>query len=327
MKIYIVVVLALLLMFASVIALDENITSNQSDINQTESNQTLNETIVLEENITQGTSVPVLEVLAIIPSEFKIGDVQFNIQIKNNGLEEFNDVIATISGNGFATYDVVPIDLLGSGEKSYIIVSGNFKQEGDIRLTIRINGYLFYQNITVLDPNSGQDANKVKELEKKEAQELKELEVMKAQLDELQLKLRGLEDEYYEKKSESYDVSGIVTKDLKSFLRNAQSSLIHGDVEQLKVDLTLASSEYDDQKRNLDSARLIKRSFTSVIKDNAILITTLLGSIMAMVTFFELVKKKKEALYQKVKSMKIDKDTRVTIETKEENKEKKQKKK
>jgi len=66
-----------------------------------------------------------IEITKFFPKEVKLGDVQFNIQIKNNLDETLENVFAIVSGKGFSTYDVVPIDSLEPFGKDYIFVNGN----------------------------------------------------------------------------------------------------------------------------------------------------------------------------------------------------------
>jgi len=108
---------------------------------------------------------------------------------------------------------------------------------------------------------------------------------------------------------------------LKTFLRNTQSSLVIGDADQAKASYTLAISEYNDQKARLDAAQPIKRSIMNVLQDNALVISTIAGAIIAIFTLFEVVKSKKDALYKKIKEVKVDKDTKIVVKQKKGKKE------
>jgi len=288
-----------------------NITENQTASENVSVNITENitNTTIIEEPEPVEELISDFNVLNIVPSKFNIGDIQFNIQIQNNGTTELKNLVAIVSGNGFSTYDVVPIDILKPGEKSYILVMGNSRQDGNIQLSIKINEKTSYKNITVTDPDAKNETVVVKIDEK-------ELLNLSSRSDEIEKRYKELEDELQAKKNSDYDVSNVDLDDLKKFLRDAQSYIIQEDIEKARVSVTLAENEYEDQKDNLDSAQIIKRSVSSILKDNAVLISTLAGSIIAFFSLYELLKKKKESLYQKIKEVQINKDTKVIVEKK-----------
>jgi len=285
-----------------------NMTENQTTSENVSVNMT-NTTIIEEPEPIEEEPISDFNVLTVVPSKFNIGDIQFNIQVQNNGTAELNNLVAIVSGDGFSTYDIMPIDTLKPGEKSYILVMGNSKQEGNIKLTIKINDKTFYNNITIKDPDAKNETVAVKVDEK-------ELENLSARSDEIEKRYKELEDELQIKKNNDYDVSNVDLEDLKKFLRDAQSYIIQEDIEKSRVSVTLAENEYEDQKDNLDSAQMIKRSVSSILKDNAVLMSTLAGSIIAFFSLYELLKKKKESLYQKIREVQINKDTKVIVEKK-----------
>ena len=47
-----------------------------------------------------------------IPKEFKLGESQLNIQLQNTGTTELKNLLAFVSGKGFSTSDITPIDIL-----------------------------------------------------------------------------------------------------------------------------------------------------------------------------------------------------------------------
>jgi hypothetical protein len=251
-----------------------------------------------------------------VPNQFKVGDAQFNIQVQNTGNVELKNLIAVVSGKGFSTYDVIPIDRLKAEEKSYIIVMGNFKDAGEISLSIRINDKVFSKKVSVSDPNAAAIQENITQTKEKEEADKKELEVLANQLNELVSKYKILEKELENKTENKYDVTNIKLDDLKEFLRNAQSSIIQKDIDQSKVGIALAQSEYEDLNGKLSDADIIKTSISSLLKDNAVLISTIAGSIIASFSLFELLKKKKDHLYETIKEIKINKDTKVVVEKK-----------
>ncbi|MFH0978657.1 MAG: hypothetical protein V1837_05125 [Candidatus Woesearchaeota archaeon] len=262
--------------------------------------------------------VPMVDfnVTSVVPRQFKIGDIQFNIQVQNTGNVELKNIMALITGRGFSMYDAVPIDSLKPGEKSYIIVMGYVKEEGGSTLTIRINEKVFHQDISVLDPNSQSDKARIAILQAQEEKNNQAIETLSAQLANLKNKNKELENELAQKKSTNYDVSAVNLEDMKTFLRNAESSIIVGDAKQANASVTLATEEYDAQKAYLDNAQVIKRSFLNIIRENLVLVSTIAGALITMFSLYEILKKKKDTLYQKIKEVQVNKDTRVVVEQK-----------
>ena len=56
------------------------------------------------------------------------------------------------------------------------------------------------------------------------------------------------------------------------------------------------------------------------IKDNIIVISSIAGAIITLFALYELLKKKKEGLYQKIKEIKINKDTTIVVQKKKKGK-------
>lgn len=179
---------------------------------------------------------------------------------------------------------------MGSGEKDYIFVDGNFKESGDIELTIKINDKEFTQNIEILKdeiPNITLDS--------KEGI----LSNLSIELTKLKINYTSLESAISEKKDDKYDVSKLTLDDLKKYIRNAETSIILKEAEQTKANLKLANEEYTDLKNKLENVK--KLSFMSKIKDNAVLLSTLATALIAIFTLYEIFKKKSEYIITKIK--------------------------
>lgn len=282
----IVYLVCFLFMFSFVFA--ENVTVNDSLIvNETNVTVNLSESV----NVVNVSSASVA-IRNFLPVETKIGDVQLSINVQNLKDETLSDVYAYVSGDGFASYSVIPIDSLNSREKSYILVSGNFKKAGSINLTIKINQETFYQVVKISDDsassvayNTGLAANLSKELS-----------VLKNDYAALELDVQT-------KKKEGYDISNVVLSDLKVMLRDAQANLLSENLIQTKVKIDLAQEEYLSQSAKMNS--LSKISLAAKLKDNAVLFSTLAGAIITFFTLYELLKRKKEHLHEKIKSINI----------------------
>jgi len=277
--------LCLVFMFNFVFA--ENVTVNDSLI--------VNESIQNETNLTTNVSNISTVSVAIrhfLPAEAKKGDVQLSINVQNLKSEVISNVYAYVSGDGFSSYSVVPIDSLKPEEKSYILVSGNFKKAGNINLTIKINEETFYQVVNVLDDSAGAVAYNT-ELALNLS---KEIAILKNNYSALELEIQT-------KKKEGFDVSGVVLSDLKVILRDAQANLLSENLIQARVKLDLAQEEYLAQSVKMKS--LSKVSLAAKLKDNAVLFSTLAGAIITFFTLYELLKRKKEHLKETIKSIHV----------------------
>lgn len=278
---------------------------NTAEINETalnEINITTNETIINETSSVEAKAN--YNLTSFTPKEFKVGDVQFNIQVQNTGNTELKNLMAFISGKGLSSYDITPIDVLKPGEKSYILMTGNLREEGDIPITIRINDKTFTQVIKVIDPNSGVNNAALKAMQEKETGKKAAVAILSQQFEELNKNYTSLDQDYFNKKKENYDLSGISLEDLKKFLRNAQSSIIAVDSEQANISLTLAFNEYNYQKNKLDQAQKIETSFLDAIKNNVGLLSAIATGIITLFGFYEFVMKKKDTVSEKLKSIK-----------------------
>lgn len=265
----------------------ENVTVNDSLI--------VNESIQNETNLTTNVSNISTVSVAIrhfLPAEAKKGDVQLSINVQNLKSEVISNVYAYVSGDGFSSYSVVPIDSLKPEEKSYILVSGNFKKAGNINLTIKINEETFYQVVNVLDDSAGAVAYNT-ELALNLS---KEIAILKNNYSALELEIQT-------KKKEGFDVSGVVLSDLKVILRDAQANLLSENLIQARVKLDLAQEEYLAQSVKMKS--LSKVSLAAKLKDNAVLFSTLAGAIITFFTLYELLKRKKEHLKETIKSIHV----------------------
>lgn len=281
-----------LIILAGLILSQENLSENTTMTDENYSNLTI------EENHS-------LIIKKIIPETFSVGDSQFSIQVENELNETLTNVFAIITGNGFSTYEIIPIDSLESFEKGYILVNGNFKKEGNISLTIKINSETFYENVSVAGGTSG---NETQQEEEKKAI----LENLTKELNKIKENYDLLEQQINQKKEEKYDISQITIADLKRYIRNAQSGILVGDVQEAELNLNLANEEYNDAKGMVDNAKKIKISILTIIKDNAILFSAIAGSVLTFFALYELLKKKKESITSTIKEISKKKKTKET---------------
>jgi hypothetical protein len=250
-----------------------------------------NETSQTAENttITENISIHKLLLTNFMPKEAKLGDVQFNLQVQNNQNETASDIIAFVTGAGFSTYEMIPIESLATMDKSYIFVYGNLKQEGNITLTIKINDDTFYQNITVINPDG--DKEKLEEIQKEQEISL-QIKNISDSLVILRQNFSDLETLLEEKEGNNYDVSSVNLNTLDNYIHNIQADILIRNVDDAKVNLELAYDEYGRQKGKIENAE--KVPLITLLKNNVVLFTTFAGAILTFFALFELLKKKRQ---------------------------------
>jgi hypothetical protein len=237
---------------------------------------------------TPNTSV---SIISIIPRNFKIGDAQINIRVQNNDNTTKTNLIAIISGKGFSTYDVVPIDSLAPGERDYIILTCSLREAGNITLTIRIDDNIFKEEISVIDPV-------IVEQQIQEEQNKQILVNLSLEFLNLKQNYSTFENEYYYKKDNNYDVSKVNLDQLKSYIRTIDSNLLNEDIKNTRANIKLANDEYIYQKDKLDSSTTI--SLLTRLKDNAVLFSAIAGAILTFFALSELLRRKGENIVGKI---------------------------
>ena len=283
-----------------------------------EFNTTINETIAInetQENTTEPVKVAKLTITNFIPKEFEIGDVQFNIEVKNTGDLDFKNLRAFISGEGFYTYNVLPIGQLNPKESAYMVVMGKFEKAGKINLSITLDQFLFSQSVNITDPNKASEEQKLEKLRQEEEKQ-KALDSLTLVLEDLELNYTKLEKELYDKKEDKYDVSDITLKDLKDYLRKLRADITVGDLNQSKATLNVALDEFNYQKEKLANVKLIKQPFMEIVRSNLLLISSLAASIITFFALFELLHKKKESIKKIVEVRYANGKTKTTVEEK-----------
>lgn len=274
---------AFLMLFIILIVLSVRLISAETD--STEFNMTNSTDSIIQE----------ISVTNFFPVEFKIGDIQFYIQVKNDGNETLDEINAFIMGKGYSTYNVIPIKSLEPGSKDYLFVSGRFGEPGSINLTIKIIGGLsgtIYQNVNVVDPNNTTQ-NEINNL-KAQQEKTNLLNNLSIELNKIRENLSILEDDISLKKEDNYDVSRIDLNDLKDYIKNSQTNILEGNVDEAEVNINFAKTEYVYQKSKLENAK--KVSILSRIKENAVLFSAIAGAIIMLFTLYELLKKKGEVV-------------------------------
>jgi hypothetical protein len=290
--------------FAFSFVIAENMTTNASesdlanlsDPSSPDFNFNASENVSLNETI---LVTPAIILTGITPKETKIGDVQMLIQIQNKKNETLSNPAIFISGKGYSTYEIAAVDDLVQNEKGYLVVQGNFKEAGIINLSIRINQEIFYQNVSVVNPNLETDKDKLDNIE--------ELANLSKELDSLKQQYNLLTEELATKQKQKFDVASISLADAKSYLRNAETNLITENVVSTKANIKLASEEIDYMSDKLEKATV--RPFMERLKDNLVPFSVIAGSVMTFFALWELLKKKSEKVVVKITSIKREKTT------------------
>ena len=277
-------------------------------------------------NTTDNTTIEAPEEITFknfLPKEFKLGDAQFSIQVQNNKKEKIENVMAFVSGKGFSTYDVIPIEFLEVGEKGYILVNGNFKEPGEIELTIKVNPFVFLQTVTVLG-ESQKDLERAQELAKQEEERAKVLSDLSIKLDALKQNYTGLENILAEKEKENYDIKPLSgnLEELKKDIKSAEAGILGENVEEAKVSIGLASEDYKNILPKIDELKKLPKIIK--FKEYALIFSAIAGAIITFFALYELLKKKSTAVASTITTtikQKTSKDGAKTVEIKEEKKE------
>ena len=223
----------------------------------------------------------------IIPSEFKVGDTQFAIKVTNNYNYTLSNIVPVINGKGLSIYDLYPIDILKTGEKGYILVVGNFKEEGNITLSIKWGSETINQVVKVVNT---EELERIKqaEIDNKIKQEM--LSNLSMQLIDLKKYYELLEAMKSDKKDNDFDVSGISLEQARTYLRDAEAYIFANDPENAKVRIRLAIEEMSYQKIRIETAKPIPS--INKFKEYAIIFSTIAGALVTFFVLSELLKNK-----------------------------------
>lgn len=330
-----VFILLFLILFNSVSAQEETLSAQDQNTSTSEENITALETSAANESDVKAEEVKEIEEIILknfIPREFRIGDAQFSIQVQNNKNETMQNILALVSGKGFSTYEVAPIDTLEPQEKGYILVSGNFKESGLINLTIKIAQKAFYQEVNVLGENE-EDIKKAEILVKQQEEKKKVLAEASSKLESLKQNYSDLETKLAQKEKENYDIEGVSLVELKKYLRETQASILGEHVEEARINIGLAAEELNTVEKKIEGLKklpLIKR-----FKEHLIIFSSIAGAIITFFALYELLKKKGkeaattaastiESMKQKVEKKEEQKEPPQETEIKKEEEEKKE---
>jgi len=223
----------------------------------------------------------------IIPSEFKVGDIQFAILVKNNYNYTLFNIVPVINGKGFSTYDIYPIESLEPGEKGYILVIGNFKESGNVTLYGKWISETFTQTVAIVN---GEELARIQqtEIDNKIKEEI--LANLSMQLNSLKKDYAQLETDLSDKKDNDFDVSKINFDQARAYLRDAETYILSNDVGNAKIRIRLAAEEIGYQRITLNAAKQI--SSIAKFKEYALIFSTIAGAFITFFALSELLKRK-----------------------------------
>ncbi len=280
--------------------------------NITETNE-LNETnetteVIIEELFSD------FSIIGISPTEAKNGDVLFSIEIKNTGTLPLEELTPIVTGFGFSTYNIIPLQKLSVNEKGYAYVYGvidttDFDAAKNFSLSVKIKekkeifviNLIGIENITV-DDTTVDDINMQQELQNLSDQ----LTLFEAEYAELEEQIKEKEEDYY--------VNDITLADLKEYLTKTRYHILAEDYSQANITLILSRKEIEDIHYRLEHVK--KKTLLDIMKDNILLISTFAGAVITLVTFYEFVKRKQAGIYNKIKEFKVNSDTKIEVHQK-----------
>jgi hypothetical protein len=233
----------------------------------------------------------------ILPSTITAGQSQINVFLTNNGTEAISYFNISLIGGGIDTVSaessdkieagrmaIIPINIQvdGSGQKE-IIVKVNWKSNKNVYSSI----YSYKLNILPAE-EKGKPVNSTEIIERFNSD---------------REKLRAYEAQYQQKKSEGYLVSEVYDsiKGAKNYVATIQLLIEEGKFSDAKMNLALLELSLDDINNGIQSALKTKQTFTDKLKNNALLISSVIAAIVAIFGLYERQKIKMKALKDKMK--------------------------
>lgn len=307
------------------------------DVEKYELSTTSSENIHFEESKTKTTTNPedkiVVEVKTakqvtelildrILPSTVSEGSSQVNLFVVNNGTEAVNYFNVTIIGAGSGEVSEGYSDKLEPGQMAIVPVSLNFSGAGQkeivARLTWKIDkvayNAIYSYRINVLASQTPPEAkvNSTEIIERFNAD--KEM-------------LKNYELEYSQKKAEGYLVQEVYDsiRNAKEYLATVQLLVEEEKYSDARLKLALLDLSLEDTGNGLKNALKTKQTFADKLKANALLISSVIAALVAVISIYERQKTKIGALKEKLIAKKMAK-TEVKEAKKEEPVEKKSEK-
>ncbi len=242
----------------------------------------------------------------MLPSTINEGVSQVNLFLTNNGTEAIVYINASIIGGGASAAYAESFDRLEPGRMAIIPVMLNASGDGQKDVVVRVNwkgaknlySSIYSYRINVL-PKPGNEPKSVNSTE------------VIAQFNSDKETLRGYEGQYQQKQADGYLVSTVYDsiKDAKDYVATIQLLIGEEKFGEAKVKLALLELSLDDIDNGLQNALKTKQTFTDKLKNNALLISSIIAAAVAAFGFYEKQKMKIKALKEKIAAKKSAKES------------------
>jgi len=211
---------------------------------------------------------PKIKISSYSPKSFKLGnDNSLALILENTGSEYLNNIDAKIVTDNIAFKDSTSIASLAPNDKDSLTIKFSAAKAGNYDFTIKILGKNFNIPIEIIDESKIYNASELSS----------RLNALKSQMD-------SYEADYLKKKADEYLVGDIYDsiKSVKNSIQAAQQNLLSGKLSDVSTALALMDTQSKDIADFLKQAQKPKKSFFDLIKENALLITTLAAALAAM---------------------------------------------
>ncbi len=240
----------------------------------------------------EGVDIAVKEVVIKInlksysPKSFKINEESsINIIIENTGEDHLNDIDAKLLSDKIIFHKSTIIGSLPPEESDIITVTFTPTTAGRYDLKPRILGKDLSIKIDVIDEKLLFNAT---ELENN--------------INDIKIRLDAYDKEYYEKKSK-YVLGDVVEqiKSVRSGIQTSKQNIYAGKLSEANSSIAMMEAQLMEIDNDLKTAEKIKKTIPEILKENAVLITTVLAAATALAGLFAKMFMKARHIGKKVK--------------------------
>lgn len=223
----------------------------------------------------------------VSPKQLELGQVHLNVFVSNLYQSDASNVDAKVSGAGIKTVSSTPIEKIAPKDKDAVVLTVNVDEPGAIDLLVRITANVGGEEVSLNAYDQVEVKAPIEEQSVKISQS--EMDVISKEIEKDKDDLNSLELEYQRKKADGYLVSELYdrVKYIRGLLQDAQKSLLDNKYIDAKKTLALVASSMEDLRQALEEAQKEEKSLKDMIKDNALLITTVIGSLAAIIGLLE----------------------------------------
>lgn len=223
----------------------------------------------------------------VTPRQLDLGETQLNVFILNDYDVDAFGVDAKVSGAGVKTLRSIPVEKIVAKDKDAVVLTVKLDESGTIDLLVKVTGTVAGKEV-VLNSYSQIIVNAQEEELIVQPSQV-EMDEIGADIDQGKEILSQLELEYQRKKADGYLVSELYdrVKYVRGLLQDAEKNLLDSKYIDARKTLKLVDSSLDDLQESLEEAPKEKKKIRDLIKDNALLITTVIGTLVAIIGFLE----------------------------------------